>query len=370
MTENSTLSLKDLTLEELQALLAYKQKQQIYISGSKKALFCLTILMLIFSVTEGISSYRKWKKEKKRAREGAHREDTSDETHYRLKPNSSGVLSGATFHINSQGFRSPEFSLEKNEKKRIVCVGDSLTFGWGATDTETYPYLLGQKLPEIEVINGGVIGYNTQNLIRRIEEDILPLKPDLLVCLIGWNNLREYVYGNLRPVPKTTHSISDHFATSFLLKETLQRWDRSLKLSYRQAVKQTLLSKNHQRDWPFLREYKRDLQKIKTLCEQHQIPFIFISVPHFFNATLTEKDQFELLSITLGVDLSYQGWTATIEKMNQEIQSIMGADHFVSITQSVHQPQDFSDFCHPTPQANQKIVDVLAPEIQKRMKKE
>ena len=152
-------TLNELTLKELSALLEYKRKQQHQLSGSKKILFTLTFFLILFGIVEGIGSYRKWKKEKKRQRDGAHRVDSPDETHYSLKPNSSGVLSGAEFHINSQGFRNPEFQMKK-EKTRIVCVGDSLTFGWGATDEQTYPFLLGKQLSEIEVINGGVVGYN------------------------------------------------------------------------------------------------------------------------------------------------------------------------------------------------------------------
>jgi lysophospholipase L1-like esterase len=45
---------------------------------------------------------------------------------------------------------------KRNKKKRIICIGDSLTFGWGALDEETYPAILGKLLaPDFEVINGG-----------------------------------------------------------------------------------------------------------------------------------------------------------------------------------------------------------------------
>jgi hypothetical protein len=48
------LSLETLSLQELEALLAYKRKEKIYISGSKKILFFLFLLFLILTISEGV----------------------------------------------------------------------------------------------------------------------------------------------------------------------------------------------------------------------------------------------------------------------------------------------------------------------------
>lgn len=43
----------------------------------------------------------------------------------------------------------------------IVCFGDSLTQGTGATNGETYPYFL-QKLTNLTVVNAGIHGDTSQ----------------------------------------------------------------------------------------------------------------------------------------------------------------------------------------------------------------
>jgi len=97
--------------------------------------------------------------------------------------------------VNSLGFRGPETTVVKpRETFRIVALGDSVTFGHRLHFT--YPALLQARLehrPEcrarIEVINAGVPGYQTRHIRDRLDEDVRPLRPDLLLVLAGWNDL-------------------------------------------------------------------------------------------------------------------------------------------------------------------------------------
>ncbi|QDU67993.1 SGNH/GDSL hydrolase family protein [Engelhardtia mirabilis] len=89
--------------------------------------------------------------------------------------------------LNRQGFRGPTVALPKAAQVlRIVCVGDSHTFGEGVEDRETWPLLLGGLLREnadrpIEVVNAGVQGYDTAQEARWIEHFVLPLEPDIVL---------------------------------------------------------------------------------------------------------------------------------------------------------------------------------------------
>lgn len=47
---------------------------------------------------------------------------------------------------------------------QIVLLGDSVTFGYGVNDDETWGNLLARELPEIQVINAAQIGYNAENI--------------------------------------------------------------------------------------------------------------------------------------------------------------------------------------------------------------
>lgn len=52
----------------------------------------------------------------------------------------------------------------------IIFVGDSLTFGWGVSDDETWVNLLARSLPGVTVINAGMNGYNIQQVSTVIDE--------------------------------------------------------------------------------------------------------------------------------------------------------------------------------------------------------
>lgn len=71
--------------------------------------------------------------------------------------------------------------------KTLICFGDSLTEGViGAS----YVDILRAQLPAaIRVINAGINGDTTINLLRRFKRDIVPYHPDLVVILVGLNDL-------------------------------------------------------------------------------------------------------------------------------------------------------------------------------------
>ncbi len=79
-----------------------------------------------------------------------------------------------------------------NGTKRIVCFGDSLTEGVGASKGEDYPSYL-SKILNIPVINSGVSGDTTSSAISRLSRDILSYNPDLVIILLGGNDFIQRV---------------------------------------------------------------------------------------------------------------------------------------------------------------------------------
>jgi lysophospholipase L1-like esterase len=71
-------------------------------------------------------------------------------------------------------------------QKTLVCFGDSLTEG---TIGITYVDVLRARLPGVRVVNAGVNGDTTLNLLRRLDRDVVPQRPDLIVLLVGLNDL-------------------------------------------------------------------------------------------------------------------------------------------------------------------------------------
>ncbi|HXV44819.1 MAG TPA: SGNH/GDSL hydrolase family protein [Anaerolineae bacterium] len=67
-------------------------------------------------------------------------------------------------------------------KDELWIFGCSFTYGWTLNDEETYPWLLQQQLPEVEVVNFGVSGYGTlQSFIQFQEALAARPKPRLVI---------------------------------------------------------------------------------------------------------------------------------------------------------------------------------------------
>ena len=85
---------------------------------------------------------------------------------------------------NSLGFRDEEVSPKTS--LRIVCVGDSVTFGWGVADPDTYPNLLEQELG-IDVINTGVPALKPEHIEAYIASFVETLEPNIVLVAMRPN---------------------------------------------------------------------------------------------------------------------------------------------------------------------------------------
>ena len=125
---------------------------------------------------------------------------------YRMKPhvdtrvvnpfNKIEVEKNVTFrlHSNSDGFRGDEIPAKQPGVTRIVTIGDSSTFGWGAEPEHTFQHILETKLNErqpgrYEIINLGIPGQDSRHGLGMLRHYALPLQPDLLVISYGSNDL-------------------------------------------------------------------------------------------------------------------------------------------------------------------------------------
>ncbi len=113
------------------------------------------------------------------------------------------VIGKRSFYLktNSQGLRNDEteFVVPKPDHIfRIVCVGDSITFGSYVDNWETYPYLLRQDLHRrgyeaVEVVNAGYGGYGLDDEMAYIMSKGIRLEPDLILFQPLGNDLDVYL---------------------------------------------------------------------------------------------------------------------------------------------------------------------------------
>lgn len=86
----------------------------------------------------------------------------------------------------------------------IVAFGDSLTVGVGARPLHDYPSLISERLGK-PIINAGKSGDTTAQALARLDEDVLALRPDVVIVLLGGNDLlqnvqRDITFSNLRTI--------------------------------------------------------------------------------------------------------------------------------------------------------------------------
>ena len=85
---------------------------------------------------------------------------------------------------NSLGLRGPE--LAPKSTYRILCLGESVTFGWGVKDSETYPSQLQQRLG-VEVINAGIPAMKPSHMAKWLQRHGPSIDADLILFTVRPN---------------------------------------------------------------------------------------------------------------------------------------------------------------------------------------
>ncbi len=93
------------------------------------------------------------------------RED--DELGYKLEPGSYAFIGWSSTILEDGTRYVPD--APTNSDCVIVALGDSVTFGQGVNDDETWVNRLAQRFPGVKFVNAGVPGYNLPNLIAQYE---------------------------------------------------------------------------------------------------------------------------------------------------------------------------------------------------------
>jgi lysophospholipase L1-like esterase len=108
------------------------------------------------------------------------------------RPLAAAVLMGVPVRINSIGLRDQEYPLARTASTtRIAFLGDSLTFGWGVPEEESFATRLERKMSarrKTEIMNFGVGNYNTDQEVALFLEKGLAYHPDKVVLFYFIND--------------------------------------------------------------------------------------------------------------------------------------------------------------------------------------
>ncbi len=89
---------------------------------------------------------------------------------------------------NSQGFRNIH-ELKVKKRQRILILGDSFTFGPYLPNHDTYPALLAQINPKIDVVNAGICGYTIIDETSLFVERAQFIAPDVTILQVLDNDI-------------------------------------------------------------------------------------------------------------------------------------------------------------------------------------
>jgi len=112
------------------------------------------------------------------------------------------MAKASNFQLNSLGFRSNEID---HSKKHILVLGDSVAWGYGTKNHETFPFYLNQENSNLQVLNMAVSGYGIGQSYLYLKKHIDRVNPKIIIFVAySGNDLHEtgsnMTYGKSKPI--------------------------------------------------------------------------------------------------------------------------------------------------------------------------
>jgi lysophospholipase L1-like esterase len=130
---------------------------------------------------------------------------------------------------NRDGMRVPgDFPPSRPGVFRVITLGDSLTYGYGIAEQDTYPRVLEALLNDtfrVEVLNLGVAGAQSEDIYKILQRKLPVLRPDLVfygVCLNDFlpSGVREYSNNRAYQIP---FPYKEHFIRKTLTGKLVEK---------------------------------------------------------------------------------------------------------------------------------------------------
>lgn len=210
-----------------------------------------------------------------------HRAKVPDtDLYYTHEPNTTASYRDFSVRINSLGMRGAEIPTKQPDEYRILFLGDSVAFGWGVEEDQTFVRQVGSLLSEtlgrtVRALNSGVGGYNTENEWAFLNRHGERLDPDLVALV--------YVLNDIELTPDTPFDPMDMARPGEMAPPQLITWLMGKSWIYRTIVHfrryrtystagaAALADIRGNRGWITSEEA---LIRISDWCETRGIPFV------------------------------------------------------------------------------------------------
>ena len=274
--------------------------------------------------------------------------------------------------VNSLGYRGPYFKKNKSpDTFRIVAMGGSTTAGMYENEL-TYPRLLERMLnravtgkQKIEVINAGVWGYTSCQVMKRYKKEIVDLEPDVILLMSGWNDINKMRESGIKK--KSQYCMNHH---PVLVRSNIFRFLR-LKISEGFKNKPSELGINFFQG--NTKYYLENLREIIEDAEAKGTHIVLVSLPSLFERGNIDKfiryEQFSGFSLQeIGYRQSALMHINSLKKkIANEYKHVFYVDNGLSpLTKG--KSQFFADTIHPTGAGNRVLAFQLFKYLNEKYK--
>jgi len=198
---------------------------------------------------------------------------------HRNRPNVHRQLMGVDVQTNSFGLRDhTERALAKRPGTyRILVLGDSITFGWGASYEKTFCRVLEKSLQanppiagkKFEVLNTGVGNSNTAMEVAYFQQDGWKFQPDLV--LLGW------FINDAEPTPIPSRNWLAYHSYAYVWLDSAL--DSILRNTKTRATYREYYRGLYADDQPGWQKCQRAFATLADFCRQKSIPCRVLLIP-------------------------------------------------------------------------------------------
>ena len=190
--------------------------------------------------------------------------------------------------VNSRGYRDLEREVAKPEGvRRVLCLGDSFTWGAGVLFEDTWPQRLERELSRDrgrrwEAVVVAEPGFNAVQLAARLESEGFPYDPDVVVYAWVLNDAEDPDSAEAR---RGTHWVEEQGrAESLLDHSALVRLVRGRLRATRHNRERIDNFRSYYRDdYPGWQVARQALKTMGGLCRARGVPFVVGIFPLFGN---------------------------------------------------------------------------------------
>jgi lysophospholipase L1-like esterase len=295
---------------------------------------------------------------------------------------------------NSLGFRGPEPPADFPRELTIVTVGGSTTECFDLAEDKTWPHVLGVHLQRdfkpLWLNNAGLSGNSTFGHYILMQDYLVKLKPKVVIFLVGINDLgirdeRDFdqrIHGvNFRSLERFLASAAVHseLATAAL---NLYRYyfPKSVMINNQNdpqeidfnklrhfmvsgEARAAMIKDHHDH---YLRSYKTRLEKLITICREHNIMPVLLTQPVLYGEGVEKAGGLDLSQRLVAKDMDGATAWQVLELYNNVTREVGRERGVLVIDLAWEMPKNstyFYDFMHYTNAGAARLADIVGAKL-------